>query len=545
MAHRLAGAAAAILGAALGLPATGQPTFSIDYHGAPKGIAGACLPPVPITEGDILMPPGPLFTPAPALGPPFPCIARSAGFGPPVPGLGLPAAPGAVGLPAGIPGMVEVDAISYGTDLPLTPGMTALEVMWVFSVDEWAMGNPAMPLVPNVASLSPPLGAPTNVAAAVFRDLTLGPGPACALLVPPGGNTILFDGNGLAPPFPPVAGVGLVEPTFAVPGLPDAGSNLDALDVDTPTGPAGLPPATTIYFSLDSGPAVFDPLEVVPGSGSAAANGFVSGANVMVSLPGAPGAIIYAPAFLLGLDLAGIDTDDLDALVVWENGTGVFEPPAAPFSWVGGATDMLFFSVRRGSAVVGVPASGPGGCVGLPISPGDILWPPAAPGLPPRIWITAEQLGLMTVRSGFPVDDDLDALDVTRDCNGNLMVDAIEVATGTAADCDGNGIPDACDIAAGTVPDCNGNGVPDACDIASGASADINLDGIPDTCSCPADWNADGAFTPADIAEFIASWLASLAAGTLAADYNGDGAVTTADVAAFVSSWFAALAGGC
>ena len=118
-----------------------------------------------------------------------------------------------------------------------------------------------------------------------------------------------------------------------------------------------------VYFSLDSGFA--DPLEVFPAnSGSAIANGFASGADILVTA--APGAVpaVFAPAGLLGLDLAGPDTDDVDALVLAENGTGVYEPSVVFYDWAGGATDFLAFSVRRGSAIIGAIDSGP---IGAPI----------------------------------------------------------------------------------------------------------------------------------------------------------------------------------
>ncbi len=521
----------------LATAAAAQPTFSVDYQGPPKGFPDSFIF-FPITEGDILTPPAPLFLPGFGLAPPLPAIQRSAGFAPG--GLLLPAAPGAAGLPAGIPGFVEVDAFSYGTDLPVVPTLAPATVMWVFSVDEWAMGNPAMPVIPSVATLSAPPGAPSNVAAAIFRDLTIGSGPNCGLLFPPGGNTILLDGNGVPPPFPPVLGVGLPEPTVALPVLPDLAANLDGLDVDTVVGPPGAALGTPVYFSLDSGFGVFDPLEGVFGTGSALANGFASGGDVLMTVPGAVVPVVFAPALLLGLDLFGVGTDDLDALILWENGTGVFEPPVIPFSWVGGGTDMVFFSVRRGSAVIGLPASGPGGCPGLPISPGDILWPPAAPGLPPRIWITAEQLGLQTMRSGFMANDDVDALDVTFDCNSNNMVDSIEtglvtaidcnrnripdscdIASGMETDCNGNGIPDSCEVRDGTAPDCNGNGIPDSCDVVTGAATDCNGNGVPDICDThPLTFATPDFYGGSLTAEFMT-----------AADLNGDGLTDLAYIA--------------
>ena len=134
--------------------------------------------------------------------------------------------------------------------------------------------------------------------------------------------------------------------------------------------------------------------------------------------------MIYAPAFALGLGgLGGDDPDlnDIDALVVRDNGNLVFEAPQHPDHWATGAADMIFFSVRRGSAVIGQIDS----LRGIPIEEGDVLMPPISPafgGLSPNpgVYIPAEALGLATIRSGtvsqqapsFGFADDLDALDM-------------------------------------------------------------------------------------------------------------------------------------
>ena len=122
---------------------------------------------------------------------------------------------------------------------------------------------------------------------------------------------------------------------------------------------------------------------------------------------------------------AGInqDLDDVDALVLWENGIAGYQPTTGPFSWLAG-TDMLLYSVRRGSFAIGMPDA----LFGAPIEEGDILIPVATPagGFAPGIFIPAEDLGLATVRGGtaamygiinpaYGADvwaDDLDALDV-------------------------------------------------------------------------------------------------------------------------------------
>jgi hypothetical protein len=257
-----------------------------------------------------------------------------------------------------------------------------------------------------------------------------------------------------------------------------------------------------IYFSLDG--SFPDPIETVgppPNSSSALANAFVGGDVLVTVAPAGPPAV-FVPAATLGLDIFGADTDDLDALVLVENGTGLYEQSVVDFDWIGGATDMLFFSVRRGSALIafGVPDSR----FGVPIEEGDVLTPPPAgspPGTPPGIWMAAENFGLATVRSGVPlfggppfIADELDALDVVTDCDGTGIPDVYDFIYGTpgVVDCNGNGRNDFCDIAIYmTSLDCNANGVPDECDI-SGFSLDCDGNSIPDECTTEADCDCDG-----------------------------------------------------
>jgi hypothetical protein len=396
-----------------GAPAPAQTTFSIDYKGPTIGVPG----PFPMTEGDILMP----VTGFPAPGPlPPPIVAIPGG-----PGLGLPAWPGCVGHPPGIACGVEVDALSYGIDTLFVPGMP--RGSFKFSVGRLAIGLPG-PVPPNVVSEGPIGEAPADV----FIDA--GPGFWPCGFVPPFGlpstNFALFDGSGLpGPSLYAYPGVGLVEPAVPVCMLPNPGDNIDALDVDGPIMPV-------VYYSLDGfGP---DFPCGFPLGGSAFANGGFSGGAILVSAGGPPA--VWAPAPLLGLDLGGFATDDLDALVIFENGTGVPEVGPCP-AW-GGPADMILFSVRAGSAVVGVidPVTG------FPIEPGDILMPPPLLGMPPTIFVAAENLGLSTARF-FGIPDDLDALDVTLpmvDCNGNGIEDGVDLVMG-APDCNGNLVLDTCE----------------------------------------------------------------------------------------------------
>jgi hypothetical protein len=428
--------------------------------------------------------------------------------------------PTGVGHAAGVPGQLELDAFSWGNDFQPSPAIPSQQVLWVFSVDEWSVGTPGSAVRAQTLLGG---GVATDAASDLFISTFPIPGPICNT-APFGTNVVLFDGDALAPPGG-VFGLGLIEPTAAAAGPLKPGSNLDAVDVDTvPFGP------TMALYSMDS--AFIDALEGFPNTGSAFANGLFSGANVGASIPlGAP-PLVYIGGPQLGLDIiGGPGSDDIDALIYWDNGDGVYTPPMGLYSWIGGGTDMIFFSVRRGSAVVGALSSGGVGCAGIPIEPGDIL----VPGTPtPGIWITAEQLGLRTIRSGAPVSDDLDALDVAYDCNSNGVPDNFDVQLGGMPDCDNNFVPDICQ------PDSDMDGVIDPCDncpaVMNPLQIDTDADGLGNACdACPVDINASGGADVPDIFGFLSLWFA----GDQRADFNESGTIDVPDIFAFLSAWFA------
>ncbi len=429
-----------------GLTPTHAATFSVDYQGPTAGSTPVALSGIGDSFAGTAIDGGAILTTTPP-GPPGP--------NPPLPGP-LPA-PGIVVDSTAVPGTapfghlglvtdrVEVDALSYGRDLVsqlfsspdanFGPGNVP-----VFSVDEFAAGIPGSPAPPNVATEGA-TGA-GEAAADVFRYLgpygPFAPGPVF-------GNTAIIDGDGLPPFGGP--GTGLIEPNPPLIGEAefDEGDNLDALDINTTREDLVGP----IFFSLDA--AFGDPLEggPAPNSGSAVSNGFVGGDVLVSGGGGAPALFIPAPA--LGLDLVGgaagqeqRDSDDLDALALFENGDGVASPGAP-----GSGLDEILFSVRRGSAVIGMPDS----LFGAPIEEGDILTvplPTAMGGVSPfpQIFIPAEALGLQTIRSGggtfYPGvpnpawqgeeiwADDLDALDVVPEPSSYMLVLAA-VASGFAA----------------------------------------------------------------------------------------------------------------
>lgn len=99
--------------------------------------------------------------------------------------------------------------------------------------------------------------------------------------------------------------------------------------------------------------------------------------------------------------------------------------------------------------------------------------------------------------------------------NNDLRVKAFRISVTYGDDCNGNGVVDALDLAMGA-PDCNGNGVIDSCDFASGVLTDCNQNGVPDQCS--GDCNGNG---QQDDLELCAG----------AADCNGNGRLDSCDIA--------------
>ncbi len=486
---RLIGPLGATLGAALVATSTAHAQdviVSIDWHGPSISLPDAGGG-VPITEGDLLMPSN--ATGTPVLGAPFPMtIATPHGFG----GLGLMA--GCIGHLPGTLCPVEVDALSYGKDKLYLPTGFGPGDVW-FSTDSFAAGGIVGPSPPHMGTEFPVGDTPADLWSNLIG---MPPAPLPPFAAPPN-HVGMVDGDGMPSgsgfAYP---GLGLVEPNPPVLGMIHPGDTVDAACVQ----PGIVVPTVGAFFSLDA----FwpDPLTGLPNAGSAMAHGF-SSSDVLVSTGGAPA--VFAPAFLLGLDIAAALPDDLDALILRENGTGVFEPSMVPYDWAGGATDMLLFSVRRGSPVIGMPDS----ALGMPIEEGDILTTPIPTFLGgvspfPAIFIAAENLGLGTARSGtslvLPFGEDLNALSAPMtplfDCNVNGIEDAIDIAMGIVPDVNMNGIPDPCEI--GPFPDCNMNGIDDAIDISSGTSADVNMNGIPDECEAVLfDCNMNGIEDATDI----------------------------------------------
>ncbi|MEY2745487.1 MAG: hypothetical protein RL112_529 [Planctomycetota bacterium] len=405
----------------------GRLVVSIEWQSATVGqLDGSGT--IPITEGDLLTPTTQGFGPLPRM-----TIA--------VPGslLGLPNYASCSGHASGTPCGIEIDAHSRGNEALFRPaGVQGTRPRLYYSVDEYARGVAGGSPVQNALHAEALL---FEAAADVYttRNLLFGPLQPGAFTP---GTLLVLDGNGLPGSAGSTGlrqrGLGLVEPIQ--PGGPaDAGDNLDTLSM-TLLGPLGAE-----YYSLDG--SIPDPLNGIAGSNTAQTLGVSPSAVLRRLATGSPS--VYATASQLGLDREGFATDDLDALILVDDGDGVFEPSQVPNDWVatGGAQvgDMLLFSVRRGSRVVGRTDS----LFGAPIEPGDILTTPINGVGRPAIYIPAEALGLRTTRSGAPQADDLDAFALVGepwwDCNENGVEDSVDISQGGSSDNNGNFIPDECE----------------------------------------------------------------------------------------------------
>jgi hypothetical protein len=101
-------------------------------------------------------------------------------------------------------------------------------------------------------------------------------------------------------------------------------------------------------------------------------------------------------------------------------------------------------------------------------------------------------------------------------------------------DCNGNGIPDAIDLANGTLHDCNGNGIPDECEMAAG---------VPVICTCYANCDASSIPPVLNVLDF-SCFLNRFAAGDPWANCDGSTVPPVLNVLDF-SCFLNRFAAGC
>jgi len=536
-------------------PANSEQLFSIDFQGPTNNQIDPFMG-LPITEGDVLQ------SIQPGIQPPPPGIITR--YGPPGIGLGI--------MPVVINDeFQELDALSYGFDrLPIEQimhyednPMIIEQLGWFFSVDEFAVGIPGVP-GPSVTTEGAGTGGAREASADIYASYNAMPANMAAW----GMNKGVYDGNGGATPFPG-PGVNLIEPNpptfgFEDPPMYDQGDNLDALEVNRGPDDVQFP----VFFSLDS--EFVDPLEGPPANtGTAMANGFVGGDVLMTFSYGGP-PWVYAAANMLGLDQNpqipdARDIDDLDALVLWEKDwqtdpqyipDDTFDPNDP--TWVPAPhADLILYSVRRNSFIVwaGINWGFVDARLGLPIEEGDILFPvyDQPDGIPlfdgiegdydPAILIPAEQLGLMTRRSGIGAPwyptyphggeeqyaDDLNALDVfidwlpgDFDWDGDIDCDDIdllwEIIKGT--------IP----VPPATNPDLNGDSLID----------NLDMDFLIQTILATAygDANLSGKVDPPDLGALLANYgTVYPTSNWCAGDFNGDCTVNALDLGTLLANY--------
>lgn len=425
--------ALAVLPTAAAQPqSTSEIVFSTDFQGPLMGVAGNTVG-TPISDADLLVRRGQIFAPD------TPNIALAAAF--------LSAYPSCAGHLPGVACGLEINALSFGKDTAPRPGPD-FDFTVYLSVDEFALGVPApvgvqTPTVASEALFS-------DAAADVFAASLRGMGPFQPFLQPAFG---VLDGDGdlTLQGQQRLPGLGLAEPLLPTPGVPETGDNLDALDI----GEGFVPGSDTLYFSLQ-GAFPFCNEPQAPNFNAAAfqplPTGFpASSAEVLQFRPGA-GLSSYASPDQLGLDTFGFGTDDIDAVIVVENGVPGYQRPVAMYDWVGtNPSDLVLFSLRCGSQTLQLPDAN----FGLRMTEGDILLSLGGGLDRPGIFIPAERIGLQTAgRSGVP-SDELDGMDLGdaegrgeepyNDCNNNGVEDILDIVQGTSMDCDLNGIPDECE----------------------------------------------------------------------------------------------------
>lgn len=211
-------------------------------------------------------------------------------------------APGPVPVLFGGGSGFDVNGISYGHPHTAFASVAGL----AFSVDRFAGG------APGTATFTESGGGATfgEQSADVYS----------AMFAAAGFNTLLHDGDGASPPgagIPPI-GLGLIE---AVGGSPT--DDLNALDLRLPAfgGP--------VYWTADA--------LTLPGG---SADIFLT-----TSLPYTAFPATYASSATLGLAM----TDDIDGLVVFDDGDGIY-----------GAADTILFSLAPGSPSLPGLFAGPG-----------------------------------------------------------------------------------------------------------------------------------------------------------------------------------------
>jgi hypothetical protein len=293
-------------------------------------------------------------------------------------------APGGPPVPQIVPNGNYVDSFSVNTSDKGGP------LEFLFSVDRTSLGVPGTAVAAEAGFNQQPGDIYTSTAHYLAPGFFVGAlgvapyaGPLPAYIGGGASNVLTIDDSALGL----LAGVASIPP--GVPALPiglGTHDNVDAFDpwfIDT--NGDGLSDSWS-YFTIYPDEAILA--------------GFLSAADIFVVAPGTPGAapVPFAPAFSMGLDsVGGPNTDSIDALVMFDNGT----PGPVNEGGVEPGIDYALFSLSPGSTSL----------VAFGLNSSDVFFTDFTNAF--ALYAPSASLGLIGVPGGEPlVGDNIDALEI-------------------------------------------------------------------------------------------------------------------------------------
>ncbi len=301
-----------------------------------------------------------------------------------------------------IPNGMYIDAFSTNKPIPFAaPGGPVPAITLQFSVDRLTTGLPGSAVFAEAGFVQQMGDIYTSTATfphpAIFAGMPhpaipfLGPLPSAGI---GGSNALLIDESS----FGLTTAVGIVPPGVpAGPLGPGSHDNVDAFDFRSLVPVPGGPPGFGVY-------PVHSYFAIAPDEAVVVA---ASAADIFDTAAFAPGTVPvpYASSFSMGLDSLGLNTDSIDALVVFDSGAlggpSNGGPGAEPMR------DFALFSLAPGSASLGTAVGA------APKSASDIFFTDFTGSF--AVFAFATDLGLPSGAPGFPFQNqsNVDALEIT------------------------------------------------------------------------------------------------------------------------------------